>query len=197
MYVDETRRLVGLDPPPKSTSWIEGAHAEDGKIDDTAWEVGHFLKMATQCNPTILEVFTAPVVEATVEGHELRALWYDLWDPARVRDAFIGYGNNQRKKMLEARTDPRWRKFAVAYLRVLHQAHVLLTLGTLIVDMRGQNVYDRLARWRKGEMTPGEVIDVCSEKQASVEAAARLCSKVPSLDRANQFLADVRWRHFG
>jgi Predicted nucleotidyltransferase. len=61
--------LLTLGTPHATTTWIEG------KEDNTSWEIGHFLHLATKCNPTILETFLAPVVETTPWGDELRALF--------------------------------------------------------------------------------------------------------------------------
>src|SRR5574343_184906 len=81
------------------TSWIEG------KEDDTSWEVGKFLLMATKCNPTVLETFLAPTAgngsKTTPYGEKLRALFPYIWNSEAVMKCFIGYGINQRKKFFE------------------------------------------------------------------------------------------------
>lgn len=79
----------------KNTHWIED------DVDDTSWELGHFLHMATKCNPTVLEAFLAPVAESTEDGEMVIELFDAVWNAKGVRDAFIGYGLNQRKKFLE------------------------------------------------------------------------------------------------
>lgn len=68
----------------KHTAWIEG------KDDDTSWEIGKFLFLATKCNPTILEAFLAPVVHADPFSEELRSFFPSVWNSIGVKNAFIG-----------------------------------------------------------------------------------------------------------
>lgn len=196
VFLHPTCALLSLGDKPRDTAWVEGERPpEGGKVDDTAWEVGHFLALATHCNPTILEVFAAPVVAATEDGHALRTLLPCVWHPKGVRDAFVGYGLNQRKKFLEGK-DARPTKYAIAYLRVLCQAVSLLETGVLPVDMRTHPEYLTLRRWKRGEYGVGEVIDACLRWQASVEIAAERCKHSPDLATVNAFLLDVRQRHW-
>jgi predicted nucleotidyltransferase len=197
VFVVPTADLLSITrPKPAQTSWIEGqADQPNGKADATAWEVGHFLALALHCNPTILEVFAAPMRESTLDGVALRSLFGSVWDPARVRDAFIGYGLNQRKKFLEDK-DTRPAKYASAYLRVLYQASVLLESGQLPVDLRDTPVFPILQRWREGLFTKGEVIDQCLAWQNAVERCYEKCRHVPNPAAVDAFLLDLRRRHW-
>ena len=96
VFVAPTRDFFSLGGKPVDTNWIEGE-----KEDDTSWEIGHFLKLAIHSNPSILEVFVAPVVESTPEGEQLRALFPYVWSSKKVYNSFLGYSKNQQKKMLE------------------------------------------------------------------------------------------------
>lgn len=202
VFLHPTSLMLSLGKKPKDTAWLEGVPVPDyvadtasGHIDDTSWELGHFLNLATHCNPTILEVFSAPVEAATEDGERLRALLPYIWNPKAVRDAFVGYGINQRKKMLEGK-DSRGAKYAGAYLRVLYQALTLLTEGHLPVVMTGTPVIDTLKRWRAGKFTMGEVVDVCKEWQSRVSIAWPICQQEPDLAKVNDFLLDMRKRHW-
>ena len=139
----------------KTTSWIEG------KDDDTSWEIGHFLNMATHCNPTVLETLLAPFAPGKALGEltkaeeqlqdtaiELRSLFPYVWNSLRVKEAFIGYGINQRKKFFENK-DKRAPKYAVAYLRVLYQATELLSTGTFSINFEKTPIYETLKKWKK------------------------------------------------
>ena len=192
VYAVPTEDLLKLGGNPKTTSWIEG------DVDDTSWELGHFLKMATQCNPTILETFLAPIVEGTSIGYgmALRELFPHFLDSQRIMNAFIGYGINQRKKFLENK-DNRPRKYAVAYLRTLFQAEELLRTGTFTVRVADTEVGPMLKRWKHEDAPAGEVIQECVNWEAKVRKAF-LESKplVPNLDLINQFLIAVRRDYF-
>ncbi len=176
-----------LDGLGKQTSW------EEGQEDNTKWEVLRFLQLATKCNPTILEVFAAPVRSEGSNGwgQQLRALFPHIWEPKLVRDAFIGYGLNQRKKFLEDK-DGRKNKYATAYVRTLAQAEHLLKTGELLVNMEQHPVVEKLKRFRAGEYEMGEVIDVCMAYQKRVEEAVAACKQKQSLDPVNTFLTDIR-----
>ena len=193
VFVNPTREILSLFGSTKQTSWLE--KDKPGGEDDTAWEIGHFLHLALHCNPTILEVFTAPVVEATEEGRALKGLFPAVWHPKRVRDAFVGYGLNQRKKFLE-RKDARPNKYAGAYLRVLCQAERLLRTGSLVVDMTGHAEFNTLRRWRRGEYQVGEVIDKCLAWQVRVEEVAEACKQQPQPDMVDAFLLEIRRKHW-
>jgi len=197
VFVQPTADILKLGGTLKQTSWIEGREPNEAgkKEDDTAWEIGHFLNLATHCNPTILEVFAAPIVEATEEGKELQALFPYIWNPKAVRDAFIGYGLNQRKKLLENKDNRPW-KYACAYLRTLIQAEQLLSIGVLPVDMRFHEEYGTLMMFKNKIGTPGAVIDKCLVMQRRVEALADGCKHEPDLEKVNEFLLRVRSKHW-
>ncbi len=138
------------------TSWIESQE------DNTSWEVGKFLFMATKCNPTVLEVFLAPMIVRTsdidpngrlnVLATELRELFPFVWNTNDVYHAFVGYGINQRKKFFEDK-DKRAPKYATAYLRVLYNACELLETGAFLVDMTNTPVFETLKRFKAGNFT--------------------------------------------
>ena len=102
VFLHPTAHILSIGAKPKQTDWVEGVPLPEGvedtargKVDDTAWELGHFLSLAAHCNPTILEVFAAPVENATEDGERLRSLLPLVWNPKAVRDAFIGYVGNR------------------------------------------------------------------------------------------------------
>jgi uncharacterized protein len=170
----------------KHTAWIEG------KEDDTSWEIGKFLLMATKCNPTVLETFLAPVKEAHPLGDELRALFPYIWNSADVKDAFIGYGENQRKKFFDNK-DKRAPKYATAYLRVLYNCWELLTTGTFQVNLTDTPVYELCKRFKNGDFSYGEVIDACWEWEQKVKKAFdENPDKQTDLEPVNEFLLKVR-----
>lgn len=198
VFVHPTEAVLSIvGDKPKDTSWVEHDPKQAGNtIDDTSWEIGHFLKLSLQCNPTILEVFTAPVVGTpTAEGLELRSVFPYVWDPKRVVDSFVGYGLNQRKKMLEEK-DSRPHKYAVAYLRTLIQAERLLTHGVLSVDLKLHAEYQTLMLFRNGMATIGQIVDKCREWQVRVEEAGSHCTHKPNHTAVNDFLLAVRHRYW-
>ncbi len=208
VWVRATRELLALGAKAKTTQWTEADKAKGEKLDDTSWELGHFLELATHCNPTILEVFAAPVL-ATQEYHHdgslafsrhedgraLRALLPYVWNPRGVRDAFLGYAMNQQKKFLAGK-DGVPAKFACAYLRVLYQGWALLRFRQVLVDFTETPIFPVLQRWRAGELDRGEVVTTCDAWQQNLEAAADACRHQPDLGKVNDYLLDVRKRYW-
>lgn len=190
VFIVPTRDILGINTGKiKNTHWIEG------REDDTAWEVGHFLHMATKCNPTILETFLSPVEEMTDDGKMIRDLFPYVWSSDYVRDAFIGYGLNQRKKFLEKK-DGRPDKYATAYLRTLFNAYELLTTGTFTIRVADTEVGETLKRFKAGNYNVGEVIDVCMDWEERVREAAKRCDKKADLGQVNAVLLKLRYKHW-
>lgn len=202
VFVQPTEEILSLHGTTKQTSWIEGRPTDQAgsKEDDTGWEIGHFLKLALQCNPTILETFAAPVELATWEGEGLRALFPAIWHPLRVKEAFVGYGLNQRKKFLEGK-DARPHKYATAYLRTLVQAETLLTHGVLLVDLTRHEEFQTLQLFRTGMVTVGQVIDKCllweDRVRDALETGHAAKHQQPNLAKVDEFLLGVRRQHWG
>ena len=194
-------RVDGLSPfgsKPVSNTWIEG------DVDNTAYEISHFLFLATKSNPTILETFVAPITVSGLSGWgaELRALFPYVWDSDQALAAFTGYGYNQRKKFLDNK-DNRANKYAVAWLRTLIMATELFSTGTINLDLSRRDAdgstyyahgeYETLQLWKAGIWKLGEVMDTCDEWEDRARVAhAQSEKRKPDLDRINEFLLRVR-----
>ena len=159
VYITPTSDLLKLNGGAyKGVHWIEADE------DDTAYELGHFLQLATKSNPTILEVFKAPIVNIDIDlessgfnddygmyikknliffREELRDLFPYVWSSKCVYDSFKGYSHNQHKKMFDEKEEfaKRRFKYAVAHLRVLLQGIELLATGDFSVEIRDTYPY--------------------------------------------------------
>lgn len=187
VFVVPTSELVSLGGQNiKHTAWIEG------KNDDTSWEIGKFLFMATKCNPTVLETFISPVKTSTPLGDELRELFPYVWNSNDVKNAFIGYGINQRKKFFDNK-DHRAPKYATAYLRTLYNCWELLSTGTFTVNLKDAPVYQQCLDFKEGRYQPGEVIQACWEWETKVlEAFKQNPDKKTDMEPINEYLLKVR-----
>lgn len=190
VFVSPTKSFFTLKPfglPPKTTSWIEGGE------DDTSYEIGHFLNLACTSNPSVLEVFHAPVIEFDDIGWGaiLKSYFKYVWTPKLVAESCIGYGLNQRKKFLDGK-DNRPAKYAVSYLRVLLQGFHLLRDHEFVIDFSKNEYFDRLKRWRRGEFTKGEVIDVCALYEENLRRLVSSCSQQPDFSKVQELLYEIR-----
>jgi len=129
VFIAPTKEILDLNTIIKNSHKID---AKEDKDSDSL-EIGHFLALATDSNPTILETFKTPEYDiVTCEtsgmpgpwkpGQELRDLFPHVWSSRRVHDAFKGYSRSQLKRMFGDKDNAEsQRKFkhATAYLRVL------------------------------------------------------------------------------
>ena len=210
VYVSATRDLVCPNftlndkgrvhtAQPKGTSWIEGQ-----EVDSTTWEVGNYLKLAVQSNPTILEVLVSPMVNFTEWGRCLRELFPHVWSSDRVYLAFGGYAHNQRKKLLDHKLDEdedfrltarRRMKFAVAWLRVLTQGITLLKTGVLPVPLP-EHEREKITEVQNGRWTVGQIVDWGRDLLDEMAAARKQCDKRVDPEPINGFMADIRQAHW-
>ena len=192
VFIVPTQDILSLDTTVKQTNWIEG------RDDDTSWELSHFLKLATKCNPTILETFLSPVIESTEDGQRLRDIFPHVWNSVDVRNAFIGYGLNQRKKMLEDK-DGKSAKFAVAYLRTLLNAAELLQTGTFTIRVGDMDhgLGDMFKRIKAGNFEYGYIIDTTRKWEKVVrDAFDQNPDKKTDMVAVNEFLLDMRKKYW-
>jgi predicted nucleotidyltransferase len=169
----------------------QGTRMMKEEADETSWEVGHFLQLAIQCHPLVLETFVAPVETVDEWGRKLLALFPSVWSPQTAYEAFLQYGENQRKKMLDKK-DGRPAKYAATYVRILFHLCELLERGTFSLNIVGSAIDDIVRKIKEGRYRPGEVIDV--GEYWKTEAARRLsfCSHKPNYQSVDAFLVALR-----
>ena len=111
----------------RSNSFIEGQE------DDTSYELTHFCKLASQCNPTVLEVLWSHIIKEKDSSGISDALIdnrHKFLDSKRIYLAHLGYAENQVKKMNLYNPDMhRTPKTIVAYIRVMRQGEELIRTG--------------------------------------------------------------------
>ncbi|KKM61589.1 hypothetical protein LCGC14_1530170 [marine sediment metagenome] len=210
VFVTPTVDILALGANPKGTTWNEGK-----EVDMQTWEIGQFLKLATKCNPTILETFVAPPVVGLVlggYGYRLRNLLPAVLSKRYVLAAYLGYAHNQRAKLFNKPDDPtaaqpseRAWKFATQYIRVLIQGEYLLRTGELVVNV---GLYPNLVQCpggissprpllikiRRGEYSMGDVINIATILEERLEKAYDDTSlpNEADLESVNEFLIQVR-----
>jgi len=195
VFIVPTEDLLKLGSTVKHTNWQE---AQD---DDTSWEIGHFLNLATKSNPTILETFLSPVVEEVGDAEDremLKSLFPYVWSSKAVLDAFVGYGHSQRRKMLEGK-DKRTHKYAAAYLRVLWNAIELLQTGTFTIRIVATDIgpFVKKVKFKDDSISLGEIIDKCNELEEYAKNAYEMNpGKVVNYDEVNEVLLALRQKYY-
>ena len=192
VFTTPTRELLSVGNKPANTSWIEGNE------DNTAWELKHFLSMALQNNPTILEVFVAPIEVKTYFGVLLRNLLPHVINPKLLLNSHLGYAKNQKNKLLhgdwDLNKDRKARKYTSAWLRVTYQALHYLRHGEYIIDFKGTEVYQNLLDIRKAkDYTQGEAVNLCNYYEGLLlDFRDYVNDKKADLELINDFLVGVR-----
>lgn len=189
VYVLPTSKILSLGFKYRGNDWIEG------DVDNTAYELGHFLELATKCNPAILEVMKAPIVSATDEGLALRNLFTYIWNPIDCFNAFVGYSKNQQKKFLDNK-DGKANKYAVAYLRSLVMLCDLLETGDFSLVVKDEALKETLKKWRNGDFSLGEVVNEAQVWTMVATKKLKSCTQTPNIDKVNEFLLSVRKAHW-
>lgn len=186
VFVVPTADILSLNKKIQQTSWIEG------KNDDTAYEIYKFLLMSGKCNPNVLEMYGAPVVESTELGLELKELFPYVWNSKDVFNAFRGYAYNQRKKFFNNKEN-RANKFLAAWLRTLWQGIKLLNTGSIQVNFFGSSFYNDLLEIRSGNYKKAEKLDLLFSLEKDLEKAYNNHSnKETDWKKMNKFLLKVR-----
>ena len=169
----------------------QGTRMMKEEEDETAWEIGHFLFLALQGHPLVLETLVAPVVVMDDWGAELRHLFPHLWSARNAYDSFINYCDNQRKKMLEKK-DGRPAKYAAAYVRVLFNLCELLERGTFSIRIAETPVGDAVRKIKDGEYRVGEVIDLGEYWTEQATRRLSACPQRARPDLVDAFLLNLR-----
>lgn len=190
VFIVPTTEILSIDSSTKSVDWIEG------NVDNTAYELEHFLSLALKGNPTILETLLAPVVESTEDGLNLRKLFQYIWEPTSVYKSFTGYGYNQRKKFLEDK-DKRANKYAVCWIRTLYNLIELLGTGTWTVNIGKSSISTILRSIQEGILSKGKIIDIAEGLVKTSSTLLQECKQKPNKELLNQFLLDMRHKYWG
>ena len=185
VFVIPTEEIFRLDFTYPTTSWTK----EEG--DETSWEIGQFLSLATQSHPLILETFLAPVLAVDQWGEELRGLFPAVWSPQKAYQAFTGYAKNQRTKLLEKK-DGRPAKYAAAYIRVLGNLCELLETGTFTIRISDTALGPQIARMKEGNYRVGEVIELGEHLTQAAEGHLASCQHRSDVGAIDQFLIRLR-----
>ena len=195
VFVHPTSEILKLGAKYKSNSWFEG------KEDQTMYEIGHFLYLATKCNPSILEVLKAPrqpiaytkdeICKLDIWTTKLINLFPYVWNPHDTFEAFRGYAHNQRKKMFDKK-DGRHAKFAVAYLRTLINLCDLLRTGTFSLEINDESIKEDLLKIKSGDFDFGTVVNLAESLIEEAQILRNQCNHEPDIDKVNQFLLDIR-----
>jgi uncharacterized protein len=103
VVIEAPAQVLGLDDRGLCTvmqrTQPEGSRSGPGDTDRTLHSLRRFVRMAAGGNPSILMALWAPVLQATADGHELRAL-ADAFVGRHVVPRYRGYMQSQAMRLL-------------------------------------------------------------------------------------------------
>ena len=186
VHVLPTKDILSIGFKYKGTSWIEG------EIDDTSYEIGHFLQLCTKANPSVLEVLVSQDVEVnTPYADKMRELMPYMYAPKNAFDAFAGYSKNQQKKLLDNHNNRR-EKFGVAYVRTAYNLLDLFEKGEFSLKVEGRDRKGTLYDIKTGVWNDGDIINEAEKIIAKAKELLPDIENKQDMDMINDFLFDVR-----
>ena len=170
VVIERPEDVLGLDERGFTTvmqrTQPEGTRSGPGDTDRTLHSLRRFLRLAAGGNPSILMSLWAPVLFATDEGHELRAL-ADAFIGRHVVPRYRGYMESQAQRLLGLRGGGHGRrggqredlvaehgydtKYAMHCVRLGFQCIELLTTRGLQLPIQGAPA-DWLRAVRRGDV---------------------------------------------
>lgn len=186
VHVIPTKEILSLGFKYSGTSWLEG------DIDETSYEIGHFLQLCTKANPSVLEVLLSEQTHIdTRYATDMRCLFSKMYDPKDAFNAFAGYSKNQQKKLLEDHLNRRL-KFGVAYVRTAYNLVELFETGTFSLEVKNAETKKILQGIKEGEFTDGEIIDMAETKISLAKIMLPDIENKQDIGAINEFLIEVR-----
>lgn len=143
-YVEPTDKFLGLHPPTgKAASRVRT------NPDVTEHEIGKYVSLLLNCNPTVTELLWLDEWEVKTDiGAELVAMRSAFPSARRVRNAYLGYATAQFRKLCErgdgsfsADTRKRTAKHARHLRRLCWQGLHFYTEGTLPIRVENPDQY--------------------------------------------------------
>lgn len=190
VYALPTRDILSLGFKYSGTSWIEG------NVDDTSYEIGHFLQLCTKANPSVLEVLLSKQTPITTPyADEMRELFPIMYTPKDAFNAFAGYAKNQQKKLLEDHLDRRL-KFGVAYVRTSYNLVELFETGNFSLEVVCPIKKQTLLDIKNGVYSNGDIIDMAEKQISLAKTMLPDIKNNQDLCAVNDFLIKVRKDYF-
>ena len=155
--------------------------------DCTYHEVGKYLKLALNANPTILELMYLEDWETWSEEAQLIYENRDAFLSNIIRDSYGGYAISQARKLNRGAVSGRYAKHARHCFRLLDQGKQLLETGTMDVKVKNPEFIMSV-----GEYPPDELITMFETEYVKFKNVKSILPDKPSYDVINQVLLAIR-----
>ena len=169
VYAAPTRAFHGLRLPVDRAASV----VVHDPGDLTLHEARKFALLALSANPTVTELLWLPGYEIeTPLGRELVAIRRAFLCAARVRDAYLGYAEQQLTRLSNKEPGARTAKHARHLLRLLHQGERLYATGELTVRLPDPERYHHFGEAVRADPALARVaLDEARQRFSTIEPA--------------------------
>lgn len=184
IFVAPTVEVAGLHWSSKNESFSDAGPTGD---DNTAHEIGKYLRLVLKSNPTLLELMFMNDYEILDEtGQGLVALRDKILYTDGVRNAYYGYAKAQVERV--KREYPNHKpKMARHALRITTQGLELLTTGSSNVKVPNPEYYFEFT-----ELPFENMANIMDSRVQSIDTAKSVLPDKPDIRAVAEFLKDVR-----
>jgi hypothetical protein len=182
----ETTTLLGLGKPHDT---VTNTHLDHPGVPDyTYQELGKFVKLALQGNPTILELLWLDQYITESESGKTLVGMRDDFLSDRVRDAFGGYARQQLERMKRTqKTNDRGEKYVRHMFRLLQEGQHLISTGELQV-----RVDDPEELFALGRLPFDDVLAEFEKRDAEYRDTKSVLPPSPNYAKVESFLIEAR-----
>lgn len=139
IWVAPYEDIIGLHPLSD-----KGSTRVHQTSDRVYHEIGKFMRLALNCNPTLLECLYIKdpdlVIHTTPEWQELQRMAFRFLGRKRIEDAYLGYAVAQAKRLKDRPDHPRYKKHVRHCFRLLFQGKELLETSHLRVHLPDEQI---------------------------------------------------------
>jgi len=185
MFAVPTVKLFDMDAPNLD-------QAIEFKNPDTKfYEAGKYVKLALNCNPSILELLWLEHYNVrTSYGNDLIALRNAFPSRKAVRNAYMGYATQQLSRLDRNQDFDRRAKNARHFARLLWQGRVLYQTGELVVRLPNPEFFIEFGKSIAGGDTE-KAKDAVAQASVAFDGPSAL-PEYPNKKLVNEWLIGVR-----
>lgn len=194
IFVLPTREILGLGKHKETVHQVK----VDGETDLTMHEVGKYISLALQANPTALEYLWLDSYESIDQYGQMLLSVREAFLSQRVRDSYIGYATQQAHRLVNrgGTFDPdlakRTAKHARHCTRLLIQVEHLMEKGSMKVRLTDEQVKFCRAMGALAESDHERFAKEALERVEHLKGLSTVLPREPDWDTANDVLLQIR-----
>lgn len=193
VFIYPTEAILGL-------SRFCGKDVSTSAVEDVVlYEVGKFINLALEANPSILELLFLPEYGCLTEEGKLLVVKREAFLSQRVRKTFGGYATAQYRRLVQRerdgmvgfgpKTSKRREKHARHLVRLLLQGQQLLEKGTLTVKLT--KAQRKIVRDAEKLSTP-DLGELFADELERMDAIKSPLPEEPDYEFINYLLLELR-----